>query len=191
MAAAGKGSSRAMRARRRGLSRLQATKIADQSLGQFPIARRPTRRYPPDARRPSTIARMRRRSSSVSEPQVSITCARSAGSAPDSAPPGFGIVVFPGRKPTGSIPASATVLLFSISVSPAKAAISSGIGSFPPPTCDVLRFPAVACCAGKCASRALEYATSCRACPRVLRGFPWQGDGGRRAGHRDRRRLEN
>jgi len=100
---------RGMRARRRGLSRLQATKIADQSLGQFPIARRPTRRYPPDARRPSTMARMRRRSSSVSEPQVSITCARSAGSAPDSAPPGFGIVVFPGEERGSSSPISATV----------------------------------------------------------------------------------
>ena len=108
-AATGKASSRGMRARRRGLSRLQATKIADQSLGQFPIARRPTRRYPPDARRPSTMARMRRRSSSGSECQFSTTCLRSAGSAPDFAPPESEIVVLPGNLRAGSIPASATV----------------------------------------------------------------------------------
>jgi len=48
------------------------------------------------ASRPSTIARMRRRSSAVSEPQASIRRARSAGSAPDFAraiPP---TAVFPG-----------------------------------------------------------------------------------------------
>ena len=57
------------------------------------------------ANRPSTIARTRRRSSSVSECQLSITCARSAGSAPDFAPPGSEIVVFPGGNPVRSIPA--------------------------------------------------------------------------------------
>ena len=39
------------------------------------------------ASRPSTIARIRRRSSSVSEPQFSTTCLRLTGSAPDFAPP--------------------------------------------------------------------------------------------------------
>ena len=98
-----------MRARRRGLSRLQATKIADQSFGQFPIARRSTRPHPPEARRPSTMARMRRRSSAVSEPQASIRRARSAGIKSDFAraiPP---LPVFPGNLRAGSIPASATV----------------------------------------------------------------------------------
>ena len=104
-ATAGKGFSQGMRARRRGLGR----KTADQSLGQFPIARRSTRRYPPDASRPSTMARIRRRSSAVSKPQASITCLRSAGTTSDFAraiPP---LPVFPGDLRAGSIPASATV----------------------------------------------------------------------------------
>ena len=58
------------------------------------------------ASRPSTIARIRRRSSSVSEPQFSTTCLRLAGSAPDFAPPGFGIVVFPGEERGSSSPIS-------------------------------------------------------------------------------------
>ena len=104
-AATGKASSRGMRARRRGLSR----KTAGQSLGQFSIARRSTRRYPPEARWPSAMARIRRRSSAVRPPQALITCLRSAGSAPEYAPPGSGIVVFPGNLRAGSIPASATL----------------------------------------------------------------------------------
>ena len=101
----GKHSPRAMSARRRGLSR----KTAGQSLGQFSIARRSTRRYPPEARWPSAMARIRRRSSAVRPPQALITCLRSAGSAPEYAPPGSGIVVFPGNLRAGSIPASATL----------------------------------------------------------------------------------
>ena len=79
------------------------------NLGAVPDRSSPTRRHAPEARRPSTIARTRRRSSSVSEPQASISQARLAGSAPDFAPPGSGIVVFPGNLRAGSIPASATV----------------------------------------------------------------------------------
>ena len=46
---------RAMRARRRCPRRLQAVKTADQTLGQFPIARRPARLHPPEARTMATI----------------------------------------------------------------------------------------------------------------------------------------
>jgi len=57
--------------------------------------------------RPSTIARIRRRSSSVSESHWSTTCSRVAGSGPQSAPPGSGIEVFPGKKLGGSSPSRA------------------------------------------------------------------------------------
>ena len=46
---------RLMRERRRGLCRLQAMTPADQSLGEFPIARRPARPHPPEAHTIATI----------------------------------------------------------------------------------------------------------------------------------------
>ena len=60
------------------------------------------------ASRPSTIARIRRRSFSVSEPQLSTTCLRLAGKAPDCAPPGYGIAVFPWERGDSSSPSSRT-----------------------------------------------------------------------------------
>ena len=60
------------------------------------------------ASRPSMMDRMRRRSSAVSEPQTSITWARSAGSAPESAPSGSGITVFPEEEQERSIPLPST-----------------------------------------------------------------------------------
>ena len=60
------------------------------------------------ASRPSTMARMRRRSSSVSPPQASISRARSAGSAPDFAPPESEIVVFSGERGDSSSPSLPT-----------------------------------------------------------------------------------
>jgi hypothetical protein len=44
-----------MRARRRGSGLPIATKTADQVFGEIPIARRPARRHPPEARTIATI----------------------------------------------------------------------------------------------------------------------------------------
>ena len=116
------------------------------------------RSTPRQASRPSTMARMRRRSSSVSEPQASISRARSAGTASDFAratpPPS----VSTGKEVTGSNPVPPTFGLFSISRSPGKTVFSSGIVSFPLPTCDGMQSPAIGCIVGFCSSVTSDFA---------------------------------
>ena len=62
------------------------------------------------ASRPPTIARLKRRSSLVSELQLSTTCYRSSGSAPDCGPPRSEIAVFSGEKGEGFSPSLACML---------------------------------------------------------------------------------
>ena len=67
---------RPMRARRRGSGLPMATKTADQTLGQSPIARRSTRRRPPEAR---TMATIPARTASGSQYQTAANSATSVG----------------------------------------------------------------------------------------------------------------
>ena len=75
-AAPGKGSSRAMRARHQGSGLPMATKTADQIFGEFPIARRPARPYPPEAR---TMATIPARTASGKRCQTAASSATSGG----------------------------------------------------------------------------------------------------------------
>ena len=72
---------RPMRARRRGSGLPMATKTADQTLGQSPIARRSTRRHPPEAR---TMATIPARTASGSRYQTAASSATSVGIASGS-----------------------------------------------------------------------------------------------------------
>jgi hypothetical protein len=71
---------RAMRARHRGSGLPMATKNADQTFGEFPIARRPASLHPPEAR---TMATIPARTASDRRCHTAASSARSGGTALD------------------------------------------------------------------------------------------------------------
>ena len=104
VAAAGKGSSRAMRARRRGSRLPIAMAAADQSLEQSPIAYCPARLHPPEAR--TMASTPKRPPGSVKTASRSTHPRMTGGHRPDSrasrfpgpAFPGSGIPPTPGQR---------------------------------------------------------------------------------------------
>ena len=111
--------------------------------------------------RPSTFARIRRRSSSVSKPRLSTTCSILAGSGRQSALPGSEIAVFP-RK-SGKVRAPPRQLLGASAVRGPRGnqQFPADISAFMLLAGDGVRWLACACCAGFRASHALERAPLC------------------------------